>query len=541
MIARRYRSSRRAVFLAVALIGFFATCFSSTADFLTYSYSPRLARRLDTNAANDQVVFNHEPPAFQDCSYIRPAGSSPGNGTITYGFQAPEGQTIKNVIASQLGTLFNVGNMVGEYSTNNGASFVRFFQSDPFQEPSTTTNTRENLRLANSPTVLIRYTLTTTNGDNSQVQFCRDCNDAPFSLRFDFDSPVSFMELRRTIRFSASAGGTVEAKVPSGTNLPRYAQVKLTAKPQTNYAFAGWFGDVVSYENPLRLTLNDGKFVTAHFEATTNLFACNPPLTNLAHWWPGDGNGLDIIAEKAAVFSGNLSYRPGYVGLGFGFDGVVDFMVVTGPPLNWPWTVAAWVKREESLKAGAALMSSDNGAIKLEQGSGRKVGLTRYGIADWSFNFVLPTNIWTHLALVAVPGATRLYVDGHLEDILPNNIVLPLNRIGIGKDAGVDLFKGTLDELVVFPRALSTEEVGILYGTDKAGMCKPPRLLGANRENGAVALNVLGSIGQPLIFSRSFDLITWRPYSTNVNTSGYYSYLVPNTRDFSFFRVAGGD
>jgi hypothetical protein len=66
-------------------------------------------------------------------------------------------------------------------------------------------------------------------------------------------------------------------------------------------------------------------------------------------------------------------------------------------------------------------------------------------------------------------------------------------------------------------------------------------LLGATRQNGAVALNVLGSIGQHLIFSRSFDLITWRPYSTNVNTDGYYSYLVPSTRDFSFFRVAGGD
>ena len=329
--------------------------------------------------------------------------------------------------------------------------------------------------------------------------------------------------------------------MPSGTNLTRYAQVKLTAKPQPDYAFAGWFGDVVSYENPLLLTLNDGTSVTAHFEATTNFFVCNSPITNLVHWWPGDGNGLDIIASKAAVFGGNLSYREGYVGLGFGFDGVVDFMVVTGPPLNWPWTVAAWVRREESLKSGAALVSSDNGAIKLEQGEGGKVGLTRYGIADWSYNYVLPTNRWTHVALVAVPGATRLYIDGTLEDILPNNIVLPLNRIGIGKDAGVDLFKGALDELVVFSRALSSEEVTVLYSTGKAGMCKPPRLLGATRQNGAVALNVLGSIGQHLIFSRSFDLITWRPYSTNVNTDGYYSYLVPSTRDFSFFRVAGGD
>jgi hypothetical protein len=205
MIARLYGCQRRAVFLAVLIIGFFEESSSFAAEFLTYTYTPRLARRLDTNAANDQVVFNHEPPAFQDCSYIRAAGSQPGSGTITYGFQAPPGQTIKNVIASQLGALFSAGSVIGEYSTNNGASYVQFFQSDPFQELSTTTNTRENLRVANSPTVLIRYTIKTIKGDNSQAQFCRDCNDAPFSLRFDFDSPVSFMELPRTIRFSSSA------------------------------------------------------------------------------------------------------------------------------------------------------------------------------------------------------------------------------------------------------------------------------------------------------------------------------------------------
>src|SRR5262245_61969489 len=107
MIARRDGVLRRVAFRAVASIAFFLIAVSLAIAFVTYNYTPRLARRLDTNAANGQVAFNHEPPAFQDCSYIRPAGSQPGRGTITYGFQAPEGQTIKNVIASQLGALFS--------------------------------------------------------------------------------------------------------------------------------------------------------------------------------------------------------------------------------------------------------------------------------------------------------------------------------------------------------------------------------------------------------------------------------------------------
>jgi hypothetical protein len=201
------------------------------------------------------------------------------------------------------------------------------------------------------------------------------------------------------------------------------------------------------------------------------------------------------------------------------------------------------VNRLDSLRNGAALLSSDAGAIKIEQtNSTRKVGLTRYGTADWSFTYSVPQNVWTHLAFVATGGSTRLYVNGQLEDILPNTIVLPLARVGIGKDTGADLFHGAMDELLVFNRALTTDEIATIYNAGKSGLCKPPKLLGVSTDtDGTAAIRIIGSIGQNVLFVRSTDLIVWHPYSTNVNTTGIYDFLVNARRASAFFRVAPAD
>lgn len=514
---------------------------ASLADFLTYSFAPRLARQLDTNAANDGVAYTRQPPAQKNCSYLRPAGSDPGAGTVTYGFQTSGGQLLQNVIATQSGILATAGGITGEYSTNNGATFARFFQSDPFVSDSVMTSLRANLRALNSSNLLIRYTLTTTNGDNSSVQFCRDCDDAPFSLRFDFDLPVSFLDLPRTLRVAPAPGGTVAVGDPA-TNVARYSQITLTAQPDPGYLFTGWFGDVVSPANPLAVILNDGKSVSPHFQALTELGGCVPANTNLVHWWPGDGDALDAVTGKTGVVAGALSYRSGKSGLSFGFDGVADALIVKALPLNPPWTLSVWVNRHDSLTGGAALTSSDAGAIKIEQAqTGRNLGLSRYGTADWYFNYSIPANHWTHVALVTVAGGTRLYVNGQLEDILPNTIPLPLTRIGAGKDSGLDQFNGSLDEIAVFSRALSLSEVSALYSAGTASICKAPRLLSASIEPAGVGINVLGPVGRKLLFSRSIDLIVWRPYWTNVNTDGRYTLLVPGARSSAFFRVAPGD
>jgi uncharacterized repeat protein (TIGR02543 family) len=515
---------------------------AASTNFLSYTYTPRLARRLDTNALNEGVSFNHEAPIFQDCSYIRPTDFAPAAGTVTYAFEPVPGEVIRNVIAAQSGALYTQGSIQGEFSTDHGATFTPFFNTQPFDGSSTgvVTTARANLRALNATNLLIRYTLVLTHDDNYQLQFCRDCDDAPSSLRFDFDVPVSLLTLPRHLRLGTSTGGKVQSS-PNAQEFQKGQTVKLTAVPDSGYVFRGWYGDALSFENPVTVIMDETKTITANFEPVTNIDRCLDPPAGLVHWWPGDGSTVDAVTRKSGIVGGDLSYDTGFVDTGFSFDGLQDYFVVSGPSLNVPWTVVAWVNRQDSQKNGAALMSNETGAIKIEQaGTAPKLGLTRYGVGDWSFTYSAPLNRWTHLAFVATTGSTRLYVNGQLEDTLPNTIVLPVARIGIGKDAGFDLFHGALDELLVFNRALSTEEIEALYSAGKSGLCKPPRLVGIFRQPNAVAVRILGSVGQKAVFNRSTDLVTWRPYSTNVNTTGLYDFLVPAAQHSAFFRVAGG-
>ncbi|MBF8965781.1 InlB B-repeat-containing protein, partial [Pontibacter sp. FD36] len=60
--------------------------------------------------------------------------------------------------------------------------------------------------------------------------------------------------------------GTV-AKTPSQETYDAGSAVSLTATPATGYRFAGWGGDASGTANPLTVTMDGDKAVTATFEA----------------------------------------------------------------------------------------------------------------------------------------------------------------------------------------------------------------------------------------------------------------------------------
>jgi uncharacterized repeat protein (TIGR02543 family) len=59
-------------------------------------------------------------------------------------------------------------------------------------------------------------------------------------------------------------GGSVS---PSGGLFTEGSQVKLTAKPEEGYAFDGWTGDLTDSINPVHVTMDSDKSITASFEA----------------------------------------------------------------------------------------------------------------------------------------------------------------------------------------------------------------------------------------------------------------------------------
>jgi uncharacterized repeat protein (TIGR02543 family) len=67
-----------------------------------------------------------------------------------------------------------------------------------------------------------------------------------------------------TITVAPAGGGSV-AKSPDQPTYPHGSTVQLTATPATGYHFVAWSGDATGNANPLDVTMNADKSITAHF------------------------------------------------------------------------------------------------------------------------------------------------------------------------------------------------------------------------------------------------------------------------------------
>ena len=78
----------------------------------------------------------------------------------------------------------------------------------------------------------------------------------------------SYTRNDRVLALSAGAGGTTEP--PPGRHiLPRDSEVDLKALPRPGYRFAGWAGDAGGFANPVSVTMDGNKTVSATFERTS--------------------------------------------------------------------------------------------------------------------------------------------------------------------------------------------------------------------------------------------------------------------------------
>jgi Concanavalin A-like lectin/glucanases superfamily len=256
----------------------------------------------------------------------------------------------------------------------------------------------------------------------------------------------------------------------------------------------------------------------------TNLTAysqCTAPPPGMVSWWPGDGNTNDIRDGNDGSLQNGTTFSTGMVGQAFSFDGVDDFVQVPNAAnLDFERTDAfsidAWILTSETtlnhfivanrqLNApfkGYALMI-DNGETPkcyandptpagagwlqfLLDGSDtsncpRDHALIVYG------STALNDGQWHHVAAnydgSSSASGMRLYVDGILEtgvlvldDNLGTNSVLSSDpfSIGAGSGNGPQPFQGEIDEVEVFNRVLTDQEVADIFSAGSAGKCKTP-------------------------------------------------------------------
>jgi VCBS repeat-containing protein len=258
-----------------------------------------------------------------------------------------------------------------------------------------------------------------------------------------------------TIRMTPGTNGTQRLDLPA---VPRSL---FELETSTNLMDWSYYASVIASTNGL------AQFVEVN---TTN-----PPVRfyrareagalppGLVSYWRGDGNGLDSYGPNSGVLSNGLSFAAGQRGQAFNFDGVDDSFVIGAASMPVPWTASFWVNRQDGPDASSGLLTDSIGAIRLEQNNTRKLGFTTFGVSSYSFNYVVPTNTWTHVTMVGTTNGTQLYINGLVQDSLPQAIPLPLGTMSRPNGR----IKGLVDELTVFNRPLTPPEVLSLFNATK--------------------------------------------------------------------------
>lgn len=164
-----------------------------------------------------------------------------------------------------------------------------------------------------------------------------------------------------------------------------------------------------------------------------------------------------------------------------GAGGTDESVTISGTPGTSAYTIAAWVRQDDSNSRNIITMTDADGPMahwsqQLRTNGGHFEHYLWDSSGTGSARSVTSTTIispgtWTHVAAVATTGGLMyLYVNGQSEGT-PQPVGAPqdfLDRLVIGSPSGggFSSFNGLIDELRIFPRALSAQDVLKLYTSD---------------------------------------------------------------------------
>ena len=215
--------------------------------------------------------------------------------------------------------------------------------------------------------------------------------------------------------------------------------------------------------------------------------ACTPPPSGLVSWWGGDNNTLDLVGANHGALMNEAGYGPGKVAQALVFDGVNDYISVADHPslnLTTAITIDAWIFSDNSSMAPSIVKKADDFsgyALELSADSSKVlfwVNLGSGGSGGWFSSPAgnLTQGVWTHVAGVFDGSSVGLYLNGQFigATTAVGAIVPSSNPLNIGSDPETPtrFFKGLIDEVEIFNRALTAEEVAAVFNAGSTGKCR---------------------------------------------------------------------
>lgn len=298
-------------------------------------------------------------------------------------------------------------------------------------------------------------------------------------------SAYAEVELRESL-----SRATIEVFALGGPNAGVEA---LVASGQLGDYFDGAFA--INQVEPISFTvrnLADNRVASVGSTTRYELERCEPVLAELPwpdHWWRFEGDLADTVGAanlipQTLVDYGDGRYDAGAV-LGRDMVRALDEQPISRTEA---FTISAWIRpaRDDAYMTVAGMVSSNvaAGDFQLRVLPGGGVQLFRRPAGGVSTMDTVrspagaaPAGRWTHVTAVYGIGpdeesALRLYVDGSPADLEPSPsnysglLFNPWDGFVVGTGEGVGgrwPYEGGVDEMMVFDRALSSDEVASHY------------------------------------------------------------------------------
>jgi hypothetical protein len=279
----------------------------------------------------------------------------------------------------------------------------------------------------------------------------------------------------------------------------------------------------------------------------TNTVGCIPPPTNMVSWWTADGNAMDLHGTNHGTLINGATYAPGKVGQAFTLNGTTAYIQVPHSPslnITGQISILTWVNPTSSNLTTRIVDKHSNGGSDgyhfgiVTNRLQMKVGTT---IINGKSN--IPTNAFIFLAGTYDGTALKLYNNGVLDTNLATVVTIPTNALNLrmGVDlAGSSPFKGLIDEVMLFNRALTAAEIQAIYATGPSGLCEGVAFSSITKAPGSpILIKGGGRTGSIVRIDSTFDLINWIELITLTNSTGTFQFTDPSTsmNDLQFYRA----
>jgi len=187
----------------------------------------------------------------------------------------------------------------------------------------------------------------------------------------------------------------------------------------------------------------------------------------------GDSNGVfgagTVTGNKIDVAGGSLAYEAGVKGSAAVFNGSSGVRLPNGLITSNTYTVSVWLKPAQLTALAPAFFGARNGdswISLLPKGhdfvNGASMLWSGTAWYDAGLGMNIPVGQWTHMAFTVNNGAVNVYVNGVKRFSganFPNVFTSASGTFALGVNWWDAPYKGSMDELRIYGRALSDSEV----------------------------------------------------------------------------------